>query len=255
MIKKIMKTSLAALTLGLGIMSAGVSHAETIEFDLTGLGSSVHGFGSDGLYLGRNFRRGHNNARKNWTFNGVSLSINDTTGVGTIRGNMTRQSDNSEWGIDVKLDDLVIRTGTGSATSRHNYNASSDNLSAILSSSSVGTGVEWQSLSMTPTSPTPFWGYAGSTTSTWSGLAMPKLGHINVAEFYLQENYLNSGIDGLIFDAWYQRADCRKCKFQVGDTKAIATQVSPVPLPGAVVLFGSGLLGFLGMSKRKVVLS
>ncbi len=249
-----MKNTLKNLILALSILSASQTSASTISFDLLGVGSTVNGFGRDGLYLGPDFTNSSFNvAQYNWTFNTVSLSIDDVTGNGTIHGAMTRQSDNSVWGFDVNLTNLVVRQGLGSNTTRHAYNAASDNLNAILSSTTAGTGVEWQSLSMTPTSPTPYWNNPASTTSSWSGLAMPEIGHINVAELYHHDNYIDSGINGLVFDAWFQRDDCSNCTYQVGDTKAhaIKTSPSPVPLPGALLLFGSGLVGFLGFSRRK----
>ena len=230
--------------LGIGMLSGSLSYATTINFDLSGVGSTVNGFGRDGLYMGPNFNYGHTSPKYNWTFNTVNLSIDDATGAGTVSGNMTRNSSDSVWGVDIHLKDLVVRTGTGSGTDRKNYRASSHNLSDIFTSSSEGTGVEWKYLAMTVTQPS-------GREMEWDGLAMPEIGHENVAELYFHDNFLDSGISGLVFDAWYQRSDCSQCRLQVGDTKALASQVSAVPIPGAAILFGSGLLGFFGISKRK----
>ena len=233
----------------LSLLSSGHSYAASIEFELSGVGSSVNGFGRDGLYLGPDFSsRNFNTSRYNMTFGDTALSIDDVTGIGTIHGEMTRQSDNSNWMIDILLTDLVIRSGVGNATTRHDYDARTDDLAAILSSSVEGNGIEWRNLEMVPTSPAPFWGNPISTTSIWTGLSMPNIGHINVAEFYQHQDYLGSGINGLIFDAWYQRADCHYCNYQVGDTKAIAQAMSlsgpaaltAIPLPGTLFLLALG---------------
>ncbi|MEE9412089.1 MAG: hypothetical protein V3V22_03450 [Methylococcales bacterium] len=244
MIYKTQKLALKLFMLGIGMMSVSLSYATTINFDLSGVGNTVNGFGRDGLYMGPGFNYGHTSPKYNWTFNTVSLSIDDVTGDGIISGNMTRNSNDSVWKVDINLSDLVVRTGTDSNTMRDDYNTSSHNLSDIFTSSSNGTGVEWKYLEMTVTQPS-------GRTLAWDGLAMPEIGHENVAEFYFHDNYLNSGIDGLMFDAWFQRSDCKYCRFQVGDSKAIGSQVSAVPIPGAAILFGSGLLGFFGISKRK----
>ena len=251
MFKKTMKISLKTLVFWFTILSASQANATNYNLNLAGMGSLVNGYGSDGLYLGPNFRTHSSKPKYNWTFTSANLLINDVTGAGTIHGSMTRQSDNTTWAIDIIMADLVVRSGTGSYTVREDYNAKNHDLSTILSSSTAGTGVEWKSLSMTPTSPTKFWGDPTSTTSEWSGLSMPKLGHLNVAELYYHDDFIGSGLDGLVFDAWYQRSDCSNCTFQVGDTKALVTEVSQVPLPGALVLFSSGLLGFLGIRRNK----
>ena len=249
--KKVLKTTIKTFFLGFAILGASQTYAIKYNFDLTGMGDLVNGYGRDGLYLGPDFNHGVDSPEYNWTFTNASLLIDDVTGTGIIHGSMTRQCDNAAWELDITLNGLVVRSGTGFNVTRHNYNAQDHNLSSILSSSTTGTGVEWKSLNMTPTSPTPFWGNPTSTTSEWSGLAMPNLGHENVAELYYHDDFIGSGIDGLVFDAWYQRSDCSNCTFQVGDTKVLAAEVSQVPLPGSLILFSSSLLGFLGMRRRK----
>ena len=113
-----------ALVLGLPMLFASpLSYSANIKFDLTGVGNSVNGFGRDGLFLGPSFSGNAFTARRNWTFNNVNLIVNDVTGAGTIHGDMTRQSDNTVWGIDISMTDLVVRNGMGAGTSRHAYSA------------------------------------------------------------------------------------------------------------------------------------
>mgnify|MGYP006080198621 CR=1 FL=1 len=236
----ISKSATKTILVSLALLSASLAHSAVIDFDLSGTGSSVNGFGRDGIYVGPNFNG--SNAWKpqfNWTFNDVKLSVDDVTGVGTIAGTMNHQLDNSIWTINTILNDLVVRTGTWKDMNivRNDYNSATDDLSTILSAMVPGTGVEWKSLSTTISN--------GSTKTSLTGFAMPNIGHANVAELMWFDNFIGSDVKGLIFDAWYKGFDAQGNAL-VGDSKALAT----VPIPAAAFLFAPAFLGFLGLRRK-----
>lgn len=243
MFSKIIKHTAKAAVVGLGLLAAAQAHSAALEFDLSGVGPTVNGYGRDGIYIGDGFNNGPNPFRPeaNWTFQNVKLSIDTMTGTGTVAGTMSHNLDSSIWTINTSLNGLVVRSGkdtnndhNDAEVTRNDYNAGVDDLSTILSTMVPGTGVEWKSLATTVTD--------GSTSYSLTGFAMPDMGHANVAELMWFDNFIGSGVQGLIFDAWYKGDNL------VGDTKALAT--SAVPIPAAAFLFAPALLGFLGLRRK-----
>ena len=217
----------------LGLVSTGVVHAGILTYQLHGLGDPVEfGFGATGLYLGPSFSsRNVDVDRFNWEFaDNVMLEIDTDSGNASIRGDMIRLSEATgpAWGFDASLTGLVIRNGTGTGTSRHDYNAVSDDIQAMLSGSAEGLGIEWKNIDLEVTSPYDYWGGTDPRSSRWQGLAMPAMGHVNVAELKYSDDYHGTGRTGYVFDAWYQRADCTNCSTRIGDTKS---EPIPVPMP------------------------
>jgi hypothetical protein len=280
MFSNMIKHSAKAAIAGLGFLAAAQVHSAPLQFDLSGLGMDVPSnyVGRDGLYVGTSFDY-YNYPGNNWTFQDVKLSIDQITGAASMTGSMNRNRDNSSWTINTTLNDLVIRTGVGAGTTRQDFNAGSDNLSTLLSSTTNGTGVEWKSLDMTLSN--------GSSSWDFGGFAMPALGHLNVADLFFRSNF--GGATGLIFDAWYKsdemvtkyrwveqtvtkwkwKWDKKKRKYvkkyydvteyvkekyqvakYVGDTKAYATP-SEVPLPAAIWLFAPALAGFTALRRKR----
>ena len=276
------KHTTRAAIIGLALLGSSQAYSAALEFDLSGLGNDVPAnfAGRDGLFVGPNFNYSTiTDSRYNWTFNNdVKLSINQTTGIGTISGTMTGNYDNETWGFSTTLSDLVVRTGTGGSTVRSDYNAGAHDLSALLTSMTAGTGVEWKSLNMTLSN--NFGSYS------FEGFAMPEMGHINVAELFFRDDYLGSGVEGLVYDAWYKSfatvtksrwvwKEVEKCRVKnghkkcwtenkkvkeyykepqwVGDTKAYADLIPPseVPVPAAIWLFAPALAGFTALRRKR----
>lgn len=199
MFSTIFKQSAKAAVLSLTVLGSTSASTAVLEFDLSGLGTDVPAnyYGRDGLYIGQDFSN-PTAPSKNWTFTDVKLSIDDTTGIGNIAGTITGNYDNAAWGFTTTLTDSVVRSGTGNSVTRTAFDGS-QNLHDILTSGIDGTGVERESLEMT---------LSKSNSYDFIGLAMPDIGHINVAELFFHTDYgktnSTSGATGLIYHAWYQ---------------------------------------------------
>ena len=137
---------------------------------------------------------------------------------------MTR-GDGSEWGFHIDLYDLEFKGAAFTST-----DAYSTMLADLLAHGAYGDGLEWGSSYMTLVSP-----YRSAVPGTgWEGLAMPGMGHPNVAELHKYKG-------GLSLELWYQNPGNAGGYYGVGDTKANA-HVNPVPEPSAVLAFAVGLL-------------
>ena len=255
--------------------------ATLIEVDVAGRvfaeGGNLddHGYGAFGLFAGLDLNDegiGKKAKASNWEWNTVLLKICDD-GDANISGTMKRRSDDSVWGVNIALSTLHL---VGPAFSGTTLNSNS--LHQLLASEEDHAGFEWESLALTFTPPG---GYAETTPplTGWTGLAMPDMGHVNVAELHY-----DAGV-GLTFEAWYQHAPeeellssktsrrlSRKAArrlsrraastaddfYRMGDTKGNielpedpSTDNSGVPEPSALALILAGLLGSSLMRNRR----
>ena len=182
------------------------------------------GFGEHGLWLGPDSWRHRDSPWLNWEWNDVGLSF-ESNGDAWITGTMKRLRDDSVWSLEIHLTDFEFTGSTFDGIDDF-YDGWADDL---LASREDGAGIEWGALQMTVDAP-----YRTLVPEHWRGLAMPNLGHWNVAELHY-----DAGV-GLNFDAWYQR-EGRGMWYDVGDTKArVGRGSAPVPEPSAALAFGLG---------------
>ncbi len=247
------------LTLFLSVLvfSCGYGYSAAIiaELDLTGRiqseggtldGENGHGYGAYGMYLGNDFNSYLTHGYTNWEWDDLRMEIYDD-GDANISGTMTRQYDNSSWGVNIDLFDLEIDGAfAGGATTAY-----SDIVADLLASEEDGAGLEWDSLSMQLTSP-----YSTAVPLTgWTGLAMPgsPYYHDNVAELHYDTGR------GLSFEAWYEHSTNPNF-YKVGDTKTNAfllpsSPSAPVPEPSEWALIGIAMLAIILRNKKRLVLA
>lgn len=274
MITNLIKHPAKIALISFGILTASTqAHSASLDFGLTSLaGILPYNFvGRTGLYVGpgptidSRDRYGNYNFKKsryNWTFKDVKLSINDmgpNRGDATVTGTMTNNYSDSIWNINITLNDLVKRTGTGTGVML----SGSDNLKDIIKN---GDGVAWQDLSLT-------YSKLGSDISTT--LEGWQMDHDGEAELFTRGRWGQVDLDGaLVFDAWYKKTktvsyqQCpgwysnRSCStkswekiIKAGDTKALATYMPPseVPLPAAFWLFAPVLAGFTAWRRKRAL--
>jgi hypothetical protein len=266
------KHTAKAAVIGFGLLGAAQAHSASLDFGLTSLAGLVNPnyfVGATGLYVGpgptitsKDWRGNYNfkKSKYNWTFTDVKLSINDDMGSNrgnaSVMGTMTNNKYGSSWNINLTLNDLVKRTGSGTGMMLSN----TDNLHDIITN---GKGVAWQDLSLT-------YSKLGSSKSTT--LEGWQMDHDGEAELFTRGAWGSEDLNGaLVFDAWYKKTktgeyqQCsgwysnRSCTtkswekvVKAGDTKALATYMPPseVPVPAAAFLFAPALLGFLGLRRK-----
>lgn len=93
----------------------------------------------------------------------------------------------------------------------------------------------------------------GSGDYTATNIASQNLTLTNNNWFILATNHNNSGWSGDIFSSCSANAGACTVIFGDGSVLAVDTQVAgpAVPIPSALWLFGSGLLGVAGIARRK----
>ncbi|MFK8029230.1 MAG: VPLPA-CTERM sorting domain-containing protein [Gammaproteobacteria bacterium] len=203
---KNLKLFVASVVLAMGLAMVPAVNASTYNLESIGA-NNVHGFGSQGLYLGDFDARYLNHEYTNWVWTGVLMDVDMESGTATISGDMIRGTSNI-WGVEIQLSGMSIN--------------SHGNL-------------EWSDLNMSLTAPSDYHGIV--PTTGWIGYEGE---HDHVASL----EYLDDGT--VRFDAWYQNPDAAGDHnfYRFGDTKAIG---NPVPVPAAIYMMLSaiGALGAL----------
>lgn len=266
---KLFTTAVAAL-----MLFGTTAFAGNIMVKLEGRGDITHNvFGKSGLYLGDDWYGGtHPYNNWHWEKPDVLLTIFED-GDAQITGNQIRDYNGEIWGIEINLRGLKE---AGSAI---------DKAFDMNMLDAPSAGFDWAELDMTLT----YGGYSSVPRENWVGLAMPDIGHHNVAEIRWDDD------GNLKFDAWYQHIlqtievektrrvkdyfDYKKWKwvykdetytktiadpddqgtsghhnYKVGDTKAYGWVMEPddtpeIPTPAALPA-GLALLG-LAVSRRR----
>ncbi len=262
---------LAAVVVGSSLCIGLSTALADITLNLSGYadtdGAKTGRYGDTGLYLGPDFNfptwdtgpfNSKNGYREffNWRWDDVKMTIFDgnndggaSAGDAIISGTMTRMVDvmdnvNRQWGITMELSNLKYKDSNGVIDVNPTYDDQIINDLSTNPEGSTGYGYEWMTLALTLT---PYPGYSGGVDPTgWIGLAMPNLGHHNVAELHFDSNR------GVTFEAWYSNpTTSNKTWYNVGDTKAdVDLIVVPVPSAAGLGLLALGGLGLFNYSRK-----
>ena len=267
-----MFTRLFAALMLFGVWAGSAQATTTLVLSPHNDGSAA-GYGYKGLYLAGDFSGGISCAGytgsqlthpcTNWTWDNVSMQIDNASGDATISGTMTRDLNHEVWGLTVMLQDAEIKHAGGLYEDGGNYSgpispemltALSNGIDPITGQDNSGVGewgLEWKTLSITLNK----MGNSSSVPETgWQGYAMPDMGHIFVAELHY-----DGPQHGLTLDAWYKNPHTSSW-YDVGDSKLQAALLDPgptsgVPEPGTLVVFAFGVAGVAAARRRKRVKS
>lgn len=182
-------TKLFAAAIVAVMITGTTAFAGNVMVKLEGMGHpDDYGFGSHGLYLGDDWGS-MNGSTKNWKWEKPDVLLTIFDGSGTeaagdaqITGTMTRKYNSEVWGFTIDLKGLK--------------QAGSDDDAVFDMSMLQGAneGYDWAELMLT----LHYDGQSIVPRDDWVGLAMPDIGHVNVAEIRTDET------GHIRFDAWYQ---------------------------------------------------
>ncbi|MCP4005115.1 MAG: PEP-CTERM sorting domain-containing protein [bacterium] len=180
------------------------------------------GYGDQGLYLGNSNWGGQTSQYHNFNWINAGLSIG-ADGNATIRAEMLRSydvntySNPKTWIADITLNDIVFK-------------GAANDINDLAGSMPDGSGVEWESMTLVLTPPSDLQYTTNVPQTGWIGLAMPNMGHENVAEALFEDGILK-------VDFWVQNPTSTNRHYKVGDSKSHA---DPVPEPSSIAAFALG---------------